>query len=318
MNGTIIFMAKYTNLGTHEIRWLAQRYKLDVTDHSVIEGGAANSSFFLNADGKEYVLTIADDKSVEDVFSLVGLLDHLIEYEFPTSRVISSLGGEKVTIFRDKAVVVKKYIPGNPVRHITKEGLLSLGLNLASLHQIPAPDFIPQTHTYGANQFSNAAGLNFDVGFEDWLAKMRAYYLRDRPRGLPRGLIHADVFWDNVIYLDSEFQALIDFEDACNYFFVYDLASALFGTCVHAGKLDLDKASQIIKGYEQIRVLEADERRALQLFSVYSGVAISYWRYMKYNLHNPTEENKNLHKKTAEIADGIYAIPSDKFSLIFA
>jgi homoserine kinase type II len=310
-------MAKYTNLGAHEIRLLAQRYGLKVTDHSVIEGGAANSSYFLYADGKEYVLTIADDKSVESGFKLVGLLDHLVEHGFPTSRAISSSTGAKVTVFRDKAVMVKKYIPGNTVRHISKEGLFSLGSTLARLHQIPAPAFIPQTHTYGSDQFSKAAGLNCDVGFEDWLAQMGADYLRERPLGLPRGLIHADVFWDNVIYLDGEFQAIIDFEDSCNYFYVYDLASALFGTCVDAGKLDLEKASQIIKGYEQIRVLEADERRALQLFSVYSGVAISYWRYMKYNLHNPTAANKNLHKRTAEIADGIRAIPADIFSHVF-
>ena len=310
-------MAKYTELGDHEICLLAQRYKLEVTDHSVIAGGAANSSFFLIANGKEYVLTIADDKPVEAVFNLVGLLDHLIEYEFPTSRAISSLEGEKVTIFQDKAVVLKEYIPGSTVRYISKEGLFSLGLTLARLHQIPAPDFIPQTHTYGSTQFPNAAGLNCDVEFEDWLAQRGDNYLSERPMDLPRGIIHADVFWDNVIYLDGEFQALIDFEDACNYFYVYDLASALFGTCVDAGKLNLKKASQIIKGYEQIRVLTEDERRALQLFSVYSGVAISYWRYMKYNLHNPIEENKNLHKKTAKIADGIQAIPADIFSQIF-
>ena len=310
-------MSKYTELGDHEICLLAQRYKLDVTDHSVIAGGAANSSFFLNANGKEYVLTIADDKPVEAVFNLVGLLDHLIEYEFPTSRAISSFGGEKVTIFKDKGVFVKEYIPGSTGMYISKKGLFSLGLTLARLHQIPAPDFIPQTHTYGSAHFPNAVGLKFDVEFEDWLAQRGDNYLSERPMDLPRGIIHADVFWDNVIYLDGEFQALIDFEDACNYFYVYDLASALFGTCVDAGKLNLEKASQIIKGYEQIRVLTEDERRALQLFSVYSGVAISYWRYMKYNLHNPIEENKNLHKKTAKIADGIQAIPADIFSQIF-
>jgi len=306
-------MAIYTKLGDHEIRLLAQRYKLEVTGHSVIEGGAANSSFFLKTDGKEYVLTIADDKPVEAVFNLVGLLDHLVEHEFPTSRVISSIKGEKVTIFRDKAVVVKEYIPGHTVRHISNQGLFSVGMTLARLHQIPAPDFIPQTHTYGSDQFSKAVGLNYDMEFEEWLAQMGDTYLCERPKGLPRGLIHADVFWDNVLFNHGEFQAIIDFEDACNYFFVYDLASALFGTCVDAGKLNLDKASHIIRGYEQIRLLERDEKRALQLFSVYSGVAISYWRYMKYNLHNPTEENKNLHQKTANIADGIDAIPNDLF-----
>jgi homoserine kinase type II len=317
LDGTIIEMAKYTQLGLHEIRSLAQRYKLEITDYSVIEGGAANSSFFLNANGNEYVLTIADDKSVENVNILVGLLDYLAENGFPTSRVVVSGEGEKITLFRGKAVIVKEYIPGVTKRKISKDGLFSLGSILARLHQIPAPDFIPQTHSYGVELFPNAVGLNFDAEFEDSLTQMGDHFKSEIPRGLPRGLIHADVFWDNVIYLNGGFQALIDFEDACNYFKVYDLASALFGSCVKGGKLNLDKASQIIKGYEQVRVLEADERRALQISTVYAGVAISFWRYMKYNLYNPTEENKNLHKKTAEIADRIHAIPADIFGQVF-
>jgi homoserine kinase type II len=316
--GTILEeMAKYTQLGAHEIRFLAQRYKLEVSDYSVIEGGAANSSFFLSANGNEYVLTIADDKPVDAVFGLVGLLDHLAEYEFPTSRVVASRDGEKVTLFRGKAVVVKEYIPGATKRYISMDGLFSLGLSIARLHHIPAPKFIPQTHSYGFDLFPDAFGLGFDAEFEDVLLQMRDRLKGEIPFGLPRGLIHADVFWDNVLYLNGQFQALIDFEDACNYFKIYDLASALFGTCVVNGKLNLDKTSQIIKGYEQIRVLERDERMALQSFTVYAGVAISFWRYMKYNLYNPTEENKNLHKQTAKIADRIHAIPADRFRQVF-
>jgi homoserine kinase type II len=310
-------MAKYTQLGTHEIHYLAQRYKLEISDYSVIMGGAANSSFLLKAHENEYVLTIADDKPVEDVFNLAGLLEHLADYGFPTSRVVASGNSEKITLFRGKAVMVKEYIPGATIRHISWDGLYSLGLILGRLHQIPAPDFIPQTHSYGVTHFHNAFGLYFDAEFEDRLAQMKDQIKCDMPSGLPRGLIHADVFWDNVIYQNGEFQALIDFEDACKYLLVYDLASALFGTCVEAGKLNLNKASQIIKGYEQIRVLEAEERKALKLSTVYAGVAISFWRYLKYNLHNPTQENNNLHKKTAAIADRIHAIPTDKFNQVF-
>jgi len=316
-HGTISYMAKYTQLGADNIRFLAKRYELEVSDFSIIEGGAANSSFFLKANENEYVLTIADDKSVEDVFNLARLLDHLADYRFPSSRVVPSKKGEKITIFQEKAVMVKKYIRGTTIRHIPKDGLFSLGLILGRLHQIPAPDFIPQTHSYGINHFDMAYGLHFDVEFEDNLAQMEDQIKSEMPRGLPRGLIHADVFWDNVIFLDGEFKALIDFEDACKYFLVYDLASALFGTCVEAGKLNLNNASQILNGYEQIRALEEDERRALKLSTVYAGVAISFWRYMKYNVYNPSEKKKNLHRKTTEIAERINAIPASKFNQLF-
>lgn len=239
----------------------------------------------MKANESEYVLTIGDDKSIEDVINLAGLLGHLAEYGFPISRVVPSEDDEKITQFREKAMMVKKYIPGVTIRHISKGGLYSLGLVLGHLHQIPAPNLIPKTHSYGVNHFDNAYGLDFDAEFEDSLAQMGKKIKSELPSMLPRGLTHADVFWDNVIYLNGEFQALIDFEDACNYFLVYDLASAIFGTCVEARKLNLEKASQIIEGYELIRVLEEDERKALKLSTVYAGVAISFWRYMKFNLH---------------------------------
>lgn len=310
-------MAKYTQLGADDIRFLAQRYKLEVSDYSIIEGGAANSSFLVKANGNEYVLTISDDKPAEDVCDLAALLDHLAEYGFPTSRVVATGKGKKISSFQGKAVMVKEYIPGTTIRRIPKDGLFSLGLILGRLHRIPAPDFIPQSHSYGMHHFHHAFGLNFDEKFEDNLAQMGDQIKSEMPSGLPRGLIHADVFWDNVIFFNGELKALIDFEDACNYYKVYDLASALFGTCVEEGKLNLNRASYIINGYEQIRVLEVKERKALKLSTVYAGVAISFWRYMKYNLYNPVENKRGSHRKSAEIAKRIDAIPASKFNQIF-
>jgi homoserine kinase type II len=241
----------------------------------------------------------------------------MAKYAFPTSRVIRSEKGKRATLYRDKAVVIKKFIPGNTIRDIRGKGLFSLGLSLARLHKIPAPDYIPQTHSYGKSMFSQAYGLNADREFEDWLAKKKEYLTNNMPNGLPRGLIHADVFWDNILYLDGKFQALIDFEDACNYYKVYDLASAFFGTCLEDGVLNLKKAAQIVKGYQQIRKLKPNEKNALQLFSVYAGVAISFWRYMKYNSHNPVEDKKSIHKNSAEFADKIRAIPTEIFGQVF-
>lgn len=310
-------MGKYTQLEPYEILALTKRYGLKVSEYTAIEGGAANSSFFFRAKGNEYVLTVADDRSVEEVLVLVNLLDHLAEHEFPTSRVVSTLDGEKVIFYGEKAVYIKEFIPGTIIRKISKGGLLSLGMSLARLHQIPSPKGIPQTHSYGMYYFSSAYGKNFDPEFEDWLGQKEGFFKGEISNGLPRGLIHADVFWDNIIYDNDEFQALIDFEDACNYFKVYDLGSAFHGICVEGGELNLKKAAQIVKGYEQFRDLESNEKKALQVLTVYAGVAISYWRYLKYNLTNPVEEKKNFHKKSAEVADRIQAIPAEIFSQVF-
>jgi len=310
-------MAKYTNLEEHEIHLLAQRYGLEVSDFSPIEAGAANSNFFLNASGRDYVLTISDDKGIESVHNLVRLLDHLNQREFPTSCAIAAVSGEKVTVYWDKAVFVKDYIPGCNLNHIHEAGLYTLGTTLSRLHLTPAPDFIARTYPYGLSTFSKVFGQNYDIEFEDWLAVKKKYLEKNIPADLPRGLIHGDVFWDNLIFLGGEFQALIDFECVCEYFKLYDLATAFIGVCLEDGVLNLEKASHIVRGYQHICLLDENERSALQLFTTYAAVAISSWRYLKYNLYNPTEEKKNSHQKKAAIAERVQAIPAGEFDQVF-
>jgi len=310
-------MANYTSLETYEIHSLAKRYGVEVSDSHLIEAGDGNSSCFLDNSGREYVLTISDNRPLEDVINMVRLLDFLAEYDFPASRVVPLLDGEKVTVYREKPVILKSYIPGETIRNIPEKGLYTLGLTLARLHQIPAPDFIPQTHSFGLDTFSEAMGLNFDVEFEDWLAEKGEWIKKRMPTGLPQSLIHCDVSWDNIIFLNGEFQGLIDFEDACEFFKVYDLSSAFYGMCMDDGVLDLEKASKILRGYQEIRPLDEDERSMLQLFAVYVPVALSAWRYMKYNLYNPIEEKKNKHLETAAIAEMIQALPPEEFNQLF-
>lgn len=311
-------MAKYTRLHPKDIHILAGKYELAVSDHSEIEGGAANSSFLLSTNQEKYVMTIVDNKPTEHVFHHAKLLEHLAKYDFPTCRVITAKSGKKVTIFKDKAIMVKKFIPGTTIRNISKVGLEALGINLARLHKIPPPDFLPQEHSYGVNHFPSAVGVNWDTKFEDELLQFAEKLKRRTPDDLPRGLIHSDVFWDNILFHENEFQALIDFEDACHYYKVYDLASALFGSCTVMGRLSLDNASQIIQGYEKVRILQENERKALQLFTVYAAVAISFWRYMNYNVHNPLKDKRNHHQTSLNSAEDILAIPEGRFNQIFA
>ncbi|MCJ7626636.1 MAG: phosphotransferase [Anaerolineaceae bacterium] len=311
-------MAKYTSLEAHEIDALAQRYGLEVSDFSSIEAGDGNSSYYLSATEGEFVLTVSDNRPLDDVKNVAGLLNHLAEYDFPASRVVPLLDGDKVTLYRDMPVILKNYIPGEIMRDIPEKGLYTLGLTLARLHQISAPDFIPQTHSFGVDTFSDAIGLGFDVEFEDWLAEKGEWVEGMNPIGLPRSLIHCDVSWDNIICLDGEFQALIDFEDACEFFKAYDLSSAFYGICIQDGILDLEQASQILSGYQEIRPLDEDESAMLQPFGSYVAVALSAWRYTKYNLHNPTEERKHTHRETMVLAEMIQAIPPEEFNLVFS
>lgn len=308
-------MAQYTQITSQEIHQLAERYKLTLKDYAALEGGMANSSFLLDAQKGQFILTIAEEKTFAEALNLAALLDHLAQHQFPASRLLVAANGKKVTRFREKAVLVKRYIPGETVMQIPPEGLFALGQALAQLHAVPPPETVPCELDYGESYFDNAYGLGFDPAYEVWLERQQDRFLTCCPDDLPQSLIHGDVFWDNIIYQGGEFQALIDFDDSCYYYSIYDLGNAISGICVSTeGTVNLDKAAHIVTGYQDTRPLTPKEQDTLKLFTHYSVVAISYWRYMKYNLLNPIEEKKNLHREKMALADHIRAIPPAEFN----
>jgi homoserine kinase type II len=132
-------------------------------------------------------------------------------------------------------------------------------------------------------------------------------------------LIHGDLFYDNVLFHNRKFKAMIDFEEICNYCKVFDLGMALMSICAADGKLNLENACALVKGYLDNGKLEEAERNALQLMVETAAVATSCWRFWKYNIHDPTPERAQTHWEMAQFAEHVRAIPKEDFtSQVFA
>ena len=92
----------------------------------------------------------------------------------------------------------------------------------------------------------------------------------------------------------------------------------ILGLCRTGGKIDLNKARALIKGYEQIRSLVFSERDSLQLFIEYAAIATSYWRFWKYNIHSPTPDLRNKHWKMVQVAKEVEILTKEHFlSIVF-
>ena len=160
-------------------------------------------------------------------------------------------------------------------------------------------------------------GINLE--YEDWLAQRYKILKQKIPSGLPRGLIHGDVFYDNVLFDGKTFKALIDFEEACHYYKVFDLGMAVVGVCTEDLQVRLTKVRSLVDGYQNIRVLEEKEKESLQLFVEYAAIATSSWRFWKYNIDTPIAEKSDNHYEMANIAKEVRRIPKVKFmNTVFA
>jgi homoserine kinase type II len=250
------------------------------------------------------------------VDNLCKFLDLLKEYEFPTTRIIKLANGEAVTRFQGKPVVIKPYIAGRVVINLNKNKIGQVGEAMARLHKIPNPDYLPDQHAYGLETFPAILGKDVDPAYEHWLAKRYETLTKEMPSGLARGLIHGDVFFDNVLFEGQKFKALIDFEEACYYYKIFDLGMAVVGLCVEDSIVRMTKIRSLIDGYQNFSVLDEQEREALQLFIEYAAIATSSWRFWKYNIDMQIAEKSDKHYEMVKIANYVGAIPKAKFMKI--
>ncbi len=305
-------MAQYSKLQEKDILGILSEYELDLLGYEPIEQGVGSSNYFVRANRQQYVLTVfeIDHNRVVNICKLLRLLE---EVEFPTARIQKLANGDALTSFQGKPVMLKPYIPGQVIKHLDENMVGQVGGVMARLHKIPSPDYLPDEHIYGLETFPHLLEIGIDHAYEDWLAQKYELLRQKIPSGLPRGLIHGDVFWDNVLFEGKIFQALIDFEEPCHYYKVFDLGMAVVGLCTEDPRVRLRKVRSLVEGYQSIRVLEESEKETLQLFVEYAAIATSSWRYWKYNIDTLTPEKSDVHYEMVNIATNAGAIPKAEF-----
>jgi len=211
-------MATYTKIPILDLKEIAVAYGIEALNVTSVKGGNANSNYYIQAKKDDYILTLAEEKSLQETQKLATLLQWLAEYNFMTSKVQPSLAGEIVTQYAGKPILIKKWVQGKVYENINIDMLKQIGSTIAKLHQTPAPDFLPESHPYGLQVFLTIVDKGIDKTYESWLAEQTQFLTKNLPGNLPSGLIHGDIFFDNVLFEDGKIKAIIDFEEACSYY----------------------------------------------------------------------------------------------------
>ena len=246
-------MARYTQLNQQEIQKIASNYQLEVAEFEPMDGGNGNSSYLMKTEERTYVLTVCDDKVFAEVFNMGQLLLLLEDHDVPCTRLISLVNGDILTTHIDKPVILKAYIEGEVHESLNETMLSQVGIQVARLNQITPPAYLPTNHPYGRQQFTKVIGVNIDEEYESWLAHEIHYFEHNLSDNLPKGLIHGDLFYDNLLFENAKFKAIIDFEEACYYYNVFELGMAIVGTCIDDTSINFDKARALVKGYQCVR-----------------------------------------------------------------
>jgi homoserine kinase type II len=259
------------------------------------------------------VLTIADEKSFRDVNNLGELLLHLEAQQFDTTRICLTTQGEISVAHENRPVFIKHFVEGYVDRHPGERVLEQAGHCMAILHGLPLQDYISGEHSYGLQEFPTVFEKAVDSEYELWLAEKYETFKKMIDPGLPKGLIHGDLFYDNLLMQDGQFKTFIDFEEACHYYRIFDIGMAIVGLCSENGTINLSRVDRFVTGYQEISPLKDAEKSLLKLFAEYAAVATSFWRFRQYRIVRPSSENRNKHHEMMGLANAIMAIPDGEF-----
>lgn len=302
-------MAVYTELTAADLKQIAGIFSLpEITSISNFSGGQENSNYHLIAGGLEYVLTLCENKTPAEAQTLVNILRHLEAHGFQTTRIIPTQDGATQATLYGKPLLLKSYLPGTVINPLPLTVMEPLGRAMARLHQVAVPDFLPTQLAYGRETFSPML-QNFGQPhpFLDWLEMIETYLRDDLPVDLPRALIHADIFADNVILTPDHSPIIMDFEEATNYYRVFDLGMAIVGTCYPGGQLNALARKDLLSGYNSVTPLMEAEVKAIIPATIYAAAAMASWRFWQFNVVQPEVGKREHYRALQQIAGDLLA-----------
>ncbi len=298
-------MAQYTTLNEIEVQDIANSYSLGkVLSFKVLSGGSENTNYCVTTGKGKFVFTICEQKTLQGAEELAQSLAHLATHNFATSEIIQTAKGENVHLKNGKPVLVKSYLEGKILEDFSPQLLQYLGAELGKLHKIPAPDYLPKIINYGMEYFEEVKDYAPDSAFYQWLLETKVYIQEFLSEDLPRALIHSDVFYSNVIVAADEQTAVImDFEEATDYYRVFDIGMMIVGLCTENRTVNFTKANNILEGYQRVNPLSDLELKALPAATIYAATATAFWRHRQFNHVFPDVAQMKRYEEMRDVAD---------------
>jgi homoserine kinase type II len=276
-------VAVYTHLGAEELAALIGEYDVgDLVSAKGIAEGVSNSNWLVETTGTEgkgarFILTMYERRiELGDLPFFLGLLDHLAARDCPVPRTIHDRSGAAFRMVEDKAVALIEFLPGVSLDHPEPAQALSVGQALAGIHLASADFAMARPNDLGPASWAamaadcGAGGLSsIDPSLPDIVTAELAFLEGNWPTELPRSVVHADLFPDNVLMMGEQVTGLIDFYFACNDITAYDLAVTHAAWCFDSKgrgfRDDIGKA--LVEGYVGVRPLSDGEFAALPILA---------------------------------------------------
>jgi homoserine kinase type II len=277
-------VAVYTDISDAELEGFLARYDLGTAiSFKGIAEGVENSNFLMETGRGRYFLTIYERRvRARDLPFFLGFMQHLARHGFPSATPIEDRSGHLLGELRGKPAAIVSFLTGISVRRPGPDHCREAGRGLAWLHEAGAGFAGRRANDLGQRAWAGffaplrAEAESLKPGLAATIEGDIADLAAGWPDGLPRGVIHADYFPDNVFFREGRFAAAFDFYFAAWDALAYDIGVALNAWCFEPdGSFNVTSARAFVAGYESRRPLTPDERRALPVLA--HGAALRFF-----------------------------------------
>jgi homoserine kinase type II len=271
-------MAVYTHLSAEALTELIGQYDVgSLISAKGIAEGVSNSNWLVETTKNRFILTMYETRTeLSDLPFFLGLLDHLAAKGCPVPRTIHDRDGAPFRMVGEKAVALIEFLPGVSVDNPRETQARAVGAALASVH-LASADFGPSRANGlgldGWQRLVDSCGeeglATIDPALPSVIAGEAEHIRRNWQGDLPRSVIHADLFPDNVLMMGDEVSGLIDFYFACTDITAYDFAVTHAAWCFDAkgGNFSSAISAALLSGYESVRPFSPAERASLPLLA---------------------------------------------------
>lgn len=299
-------MGVFTNLFQDEIDFIEKKYKIKILEIKNIDNGILNSNFYIKTKNKKYILRIYEaNRTIDEEKQELILLDRIVDF-IPVSIAIKNIDNEYISIFNNKKFALFEYMDGNSITKIDTHIIREIAIYLGKLHSF--------TKDISFEKYNRKTRINFDLYYNeikkseiDFKFKNELLNSADKINGsdfsiLPSGVIHGDIFPDNVLLGDyNNIKVIFDFNESYYAPFIFDIAIVI-NFWIKINDFDFFTENNLIRDflnyYSKYRKITREELKSLDIACKKIALTFIFLRIYKEKIDNSYQKAISIQEKS--------------------
>ncbi|MDC3165400.1 homoserine kinase [Candidatus Pelagibacter sp.] len=288
-------MAVYTKINQKEINIINKNFNINkVISFKGIKQGIENTNYLLKSQKKKYILTIFEKRVLQkEIPFFMKLMDNLNNSKINCPKPLKTRNNKYLIKLKNKTACIVSFLEGKDKKILNINDCYKVGKIIAQVHVVTNTMKLNRKNSMGIKnlkpllksiKFKSKKFSNLKVFLNNNLKDIN----KNWPKQLPRGIIHGDLFIDNIFFKKNKLSGIIDFYFAANDYFMYEIAICINALCFDHKKrkfhLNKKKIKNLIKGYESVKKISMKEKKSINILC--RGAALRYLLTRLYDYSN--------------------------------